>query len=235
MALVKFGGGITQMSGSIAGNTFARNRYGNCVRSRTKPVNPSSPLQSQIRTIVSFLAERWHAVVTDDQRIAWQAYADNVVMKNKLGESMNLSGFNHYIRTNACRLNAGATIIDDGPTVMSLPKKDPNLAFVSTDETTEEVVLACSMDIWAGDGDQLNAIFLYMGVPQLESVTFFKGPWRYMGAITPAEGAVGQATETSPFPFSIDQNLWVKARMITMGGRISEPWVIGPHRVINGA
>ncbi|GAI58374.1 unnamed protein product, partial [marine sediment metagenome] len=39
MALVKYGGGITQMSGSIAGNTFARNRYGNYVRSRTKPIN----------------------------------------------------------------------------------------------------------------------------------------------------------------------------------------------------
>ncbi|GAH50296.1 unnamed protein product, partial [marine sediment metagenome] len=48
MALVKLGGGIVQISGSIAGNTFARNRFGNYMRSRTKPVNPNSTRQTDI-------------------------------------------------------------------------------------------------------------------------------------------------------------------------------------------
>ena len=29
MALIKYGGGIVHASGSLAGNTFARNKYGN--------------------------------------------------------------------------------------------------------------------------------------------------------------------------------------------------------------
>ncbi|GAH13494.1 unnamed protein product, partial [marine sediment metagenome] len=49
MSLVKYGGGIVQMSGSIAGNTFARNRYGNYVRARTKPINPNSDRQVVVR------------------------------------------------------------------------------------------------------------------------------------------------------------------------------------------
>ncbi|GAH28464.1 unnamed protein product, partial [marine sediment metagenome] len=38
MALVKYGAGIIQMSGSIAGDVHARNRFGNYIRPRTKPV-----------------------------------------------------------------------------------------------------------------------------------------------------------------------------------------------------
>ena len=59
MALIKYGGGIVDMSGSIAGNTHARNRFGNYMRARTKPVNPNSDRQVAIRAIVSYLAEFW--------------------------------------------------------------------------------------------------------------------------------------------------------------------------------
>ncbi|GAI01350.1 unnamed protein product, partial [marine sediment metagenome] len=45
MALIKYGGGIVQISGSIAGTVFARNKMGNYARPRTKPVNPRTARQ----------------------------------------------------------------------------------------------------------------------------------------------------------------------------------------------
>lgn len=81
MALVKYGAGIIQMSGSIAGNVHARNRFGNYVRPRTKPVNPNSIRQEAARAIVSYLAEYWHQDLDDVQRNLWDVYAAAVAMK----------------------------------------------------------------------------------------------------------------------------------------------------------
>lgn len=59
MALIKYGAGVVQMSGSIAGDVHARNRFGNYTRPRTKPVNPQSARQTAIRAIVAYVAEIW--------------------------------------------------------------------------------------------------------------------------------------------------------------------------------
>ena len=135
MALVKYGGGIIQMSGSLAGNTFARNAYGNYVRAKTKPVNPNTPGQVLARSAVTFLVDRWAAVLTAAQRTAWQTYADAVNMKNKLGETIQLSGFNHYIRSNAILQQQGKTLVDAGPTTLSLPEKDTTFAGAASEAT----------------------------------------------------------------------------------------------------
>jgi len=93
MALIKFGGGVVQMSGSIAGNTYARNRYGNYVRARTKPVNPKTDRQSVIRTAMQLLTTRWAQTLTAAQRTAWNLYASNVNMTNFTGD-----GHSHTMR-----------------------------------------------------------------------------------------------------------------------------------------
>ena len=82
MALVKYGGGVVQMSGSIGGDTHARNRYGNYIRARTKPINPNTDLQVAIRAAMAFLADRWSQTVTSAQRTAWNLYGASVAMKN---------------------------------------------------------------------------------------------------------------------------------------------------------
>ena len=102
MALVKFGAGIVDMRGSIAGVVHARNRFGNYTRPRTKPVNPQSQRQTAARIIMAFLAEQWReAPMTEAIRTAWQTYADSVNWNNKLGEQVTLTGFNMFIRGNA--------------------------------------------------------------------------------------------------------------------------------------
>ena len=122
MAQVKYGGGIIQMSGSIAGNTFARNRFGNYVRARTKPVNPNSDRQVAARARVSFLSEYWASDLSAVNRGLWDTYAAAVAMKNKLGESIKLTGFNHFIRTNAVRMGVALPVLEPGPTILSLPE-----------------------------------------------------------------------------------------------------------------
>lgn len=223
-ALVKYGGGIVQMSGSIAGNTFARNRYGNYVRARTKPINPISSRQQLIRNAIGSLTGRWGQVLTAAQRQAWDLYASSVAMKNKLGEVVYLSGFNHYIRSNAIRSMQGVAVIDAGPVLFELPPKDPTFTETASEGTQ---FVTCAFDVtmdWAvEDGSYL---FIFEGRPQNPQREFFAGPWRYLVKVAGVDpGGPGSPVVTATeFGIAELQHLWSYARISRADGRLSEPF-----------
>lgn len=226
MALVKFGGGIIQMSGSIAGNTFARNRYGNYMRARTKPVNPNSERQQEVRTVITYLAERWAETLTGDQRDAWGVYASSVSMKNKLGETINLSGFNHYIRSNAYLCRRGETIVDDGPINYTLPEKDPTL-YITT-EVHEQRFNIHFDDTMAWAKETGAWLFMLQGRPQNPQRNFFAGPYRGVKdkAGVDDTGISTPEQSTNLWVVGEGQKVWYQLRIQRIDGRISEPWTI---------
>jgi len=232
MALVKYGGGVIQMSGSIAGNTFARNKSGNYIRPRTKPVNPKSPQQEAARTAVSFLAERWHADLNNDQRSLWGSYAAAVASQNKLGETIHLSGFNHFIRCNAAAIRMARPVLDDAPTILSLPEKDTELVISEEDIAAQTFTFTCDDETWAPDTDPKVGILLYQGQPQLISRQTYHGAFRYMDYIDPTEGGLGTGTYAASYAFALGQKVWFRARVRTESGRLSEPWQIDPRDIV---
>lgn len=225
-ALVKMGGGIVQMSGSIAGNTFGRNRYGNYVRVRTKPVNPSTERQDNVRSSMSFLTNAWSATLTPAQRTAWATYAAAIAMKNRLGESIYLTGFNHYIRSNAEANTHAMTVVAAGPTVLTLPAKD--VAFgVTASAVNAGITPTFTEDTeWALEvGAKL---MIYMGQPRGQTRLFFNGPWRYMGSViglaTPGAQSPGSIM-AAPYTLVVGQLVTCYARIRRVDGRISEPFI----------
>lgn len=229
MALVKFGGAVIQVSGSIAGNVFARNRFGNYVRPRTKPVNTHSPRQEAARAVVSYLAERWHEDLTAVQRNLWDVYAAAVAMKNRLGETIHLTGFNHFIRTNCVIKTWGTGVFDDAPTVLSLAEKDDTLVCSEETIAAQTFTFTYSALGWAANGDPKGRMLIYQGQPQLASRNFFAGPWRYIGVVDPVEGAAGTCTEAAGYAFALGQKVWFQARIMTTSGRCSERWTVDPR------
>lgn len=230
MALVKFGAGVVQMSGSIAGTTFARNASGNYARSRTTPVNTSTPLQEKIRAVVAYLTDRWLETVTTAERAAWGDYGSAVTMKNRLSDSIKLSGFNHYLRSNSARLYAGKSVIDAAPAIFSLPEQDPTLAFTASAATQNMSIVFANTHTWATAAG--GFLFIRMSRPQSPTRNFFRSPLLYAGAI------VGDATPpTSPqtmavtTPIAVGQKLWIKARASLVDGRLSEIMSAGPTLV----
>lgn len=221
-ALIKFGGGIIQMSGSIAGNTFARNRYGNYVRARTKPVNPNTAQQNLVRSVVATLTARWAQTLTAVQRTAWNLYADNVNMKNKLGETIHLSGFNHYIRSNAFLQRFGKTIVDAGPVIFELPEQDP--AFnITASEVAQQITVAFD-DAMDWDNETGGYLIYRQGQPQNAQRNFFAGPYKLL-SFTAGETGVPVASpviEAAVFAIAELQRLWVVARILRADGRLSE-------------
>lgn len=224
MALVKFGGGITQMAGSIAGNVFARNRYGNYVRSRTKPTNPNTARQQAVRASLAQLTVRWAQTVTAAQRAAWDLYASNVIMTNRLGETTHLSGYNHYLRSNCAVLQAGGTIVDAGPVIFELPNQDPTFAITGSEATQQISFVFDNALAWANEDDAY--LLKYQGLPQNPQRNVFFGPWRFVGkvdgdAMTPPSSPDAQDVA---FAIAETQHQWCYARILRADGRLSAPF-----------
>lgn len=221
-ALVQYGGGVTAMSGSIAGQVHARNRFGNYIRPRTKPVNPRSDRQSEARVRIQMLAEYWHsAAMSNAERGAWDAYAAAVAMRGRLNATIHLTGYNHFIRSNASLLAAGGAIVEPGPEEQALPEADETLA-VAGDNGTQ--LLSVAFDIaklWALETG--GYLLIEMGMPQLHTRNFFGGPWRVAAAIAGVDttGVSSPQTMVAPFTLTTDQKIWCRASIIRKDGRAS--------------
>jgi len=224
MALIKLGGLVSAASGSVGGTTFARNRYGAYARNRTKPINPNSALQQAVRATVSFLTDRWSNDLTAAQRAAWNLYGANVVMTNKLGESMNLSGFNHYIRSNSILKRSGRTVVDAGPTTFEIPGGDPTFSITASAAT--QLVEYTFDDTMAWNMEADGWMHIFGGQPQNAQRNFFAGPWKIAHALAGAAlgGAVSPASAAHPFTITEGQHIWSYGRITRADGRLSQPF-----------
>ena len=224
MALLKFGGGITEMRGSIAGNVYSRNRYGAYARARTKPINPNTERQQLVRSAISAMTTRWSQTLTPAQRTAWNLYGASVVMTNKLGESINLSGFNHYIRSNAFRSAYNKTIIDAGPTIFEIPTADPVFSIAAAEGG--QTITVTFDDTLAWDNEDNGFLVYYQGSPQNAQRNFFGGPWKLLSYTAGVTGVpvASPVIESAVSVITEGQRQWVYARILRADGRMSAPF-----------
>lgn len=222
--LLKFGNGITEMRGSLAGNVYSRNRYGAYARARTKPTNPNTARQQGIRNAIAALTVIWSTTLTAAQRAAWNLYGNSVAMKNKLGETIYLTGFNHFIRSNANLHESFSASIDDGPVIFELPAKDPMFA-ITISEATQEITMAFNAALpW---NTEAGARFWpFQGSPQNAQRNYFNGPWRKMAHIAGVDPGGEPSPVTKPVQFAVaeGQHIWCYARIQRADGRLSEPF-----------
>ena len=224
MALVKYGAGIVQMSGSIAGSTHARNRFGNYVRARTKPVNPRTAKQVLVRAVMQTLTARWAQTLSAAQRASWKLYGDSVAMKNRLGETVFLTGFNHYLRSNHWFMRMSRPVVDDGPIIFELPETDPTMS-IAVSEATQQVTMTFDDTLpWASEDDAMLVILQSQG--QNPQRNFFNGPWTGRSAKVGAAGVPVTSPEdyASITVASEGQRIYAKFRILRADGRLSEPF-----------
>lgn len=222
MALIKLGGGVTGMSGSIGGTTFARNASGAYARARTVPINRKTLAQVKIRAIMSQLKTAWLAL-SAAERTAWATYAGNVAMSNRLGETVYLSGFNQFCRTNGALLYQGAAIVEAAPTIFTLAEQDPTLSIAAVGATG---VVTVTFDDSLGWCSEVGGFMvLQESAPQNPSVNFFNGPWKTAGALGGAVVPIASPQVfTSSYTLAAGKRIWLQARIIRADGRLSAPF-----------
>lgn len=103
-------------SGSQAGTTSSRNRFGQYKRTRAIPVNPNTTQQGVVRARMSTNAAAWRAL-TDNQRAGWRDLGLMMSRNDALGSSYTLTGFLAFCSINNNNLAAGNAVVADAPAV----------------------------------------------------------------------------------------------------------------------
>lgn len=119
MAKIKLGALAQDVRGSIAGNTFARNKGGSYVRQKSSPTQPRTIRQMEQRAILSNASVQWRGL-TEAVRNAWNVYAANNPITNVFGDAILLSGHGAFVQVMALRATIGLAASTTPPTTGAL-------------------------------------------------------------------------------------------------------------------
>ena len=207
MALVMLGGGVTDIRGSIAGTTFSRSAAGNYARSRKKPVNPRSALQTLRRANVGYLTKYWSNTLTEQERTDWRAYAAGTTWTNKLGQSIAISGLSAFLRLNALHRMTWSTVITAAPLAMG-HAGGVTITFAAESDTSK--IQMNEPGGAFGKSIDLQELWFFQGLPtEPGRITTPKG-FKLIGGVRGNSGA------PPAFPLEIDS-----AYTMTAGQRIT--------------
>lgn len=222
MANVKFGGGVVSMVGSIGGTTFARGPHGAYARARVDPTNPNSSGQQIVRGHFSSAASAW-AGITDAQRAAWELYAANTPVQNRLGEQTFLSGYNWYCACNAQRLRASELdYVDAGPTTFGRPDLPNDVAVTATASSTTLSTAFNVADDWVDEDDA--AMFIFLSQPRSSQRNYLGPPYRLADYILGDSGTPPTSPDAGVNPWGVVETTMAQdayAVVVRADGRIS--------------
>jgi len=135
-------------SGSYAGMVSSRNRYGQYVRTRATPVNPTTPSQSVARARLAAVSSAWRTLTTA-QRDGWAALGAALTRTDSLGQVYSLTGAQAHQLVNVNRLIAGVAAVATAPT----PNVPPTVTSLSVSADPLTVVftptpLEATQQLW---------------------------------------------------------------------------------------
>ena len=221
MALVVLPEG-QQRSGKQGGIVWSHNAGGPYVRNRAIPTNPNTARQVAVRNAVRAITIAWQTVLSQAQRDAWDVYGAAVNWVNRLGQSINLTGLNHFVRSNTPRVVSAIPRIDQAPALQNIGTAELELAATASEATQDLTINGQDPvdDPWIGIAGAWS--FYYMGLPQNASRKFFKGPFRFLTAVPGAGPPPFPVVIAASFPFQEGHRIWIRNRIARSDGRLSE-------------
>jgi len=208
---------MTAASGSLRGIVASHNAGGTYFRGRTTPTNPRTSFQQVVRNAVANIAYAWTQVLTPAQRLAWDTFAKNTPIIDRLGASIHIPALGWYNKANSIRLQAGLTRVDAAPTEYALADLTlPTIAV--TAGNANATVSFTAADNWHASG---GALLIYSSRPQNLSVNSPAGlSYRLAGAILGTASSPQNVVMSFGAPVA-NQNVFFRAVATAPDGRPS--------------
>jgi hypothetical protein len=130
-------------SGSNAGTTSSRNRFGQYRRTRATPTNPRSTFQTSARSALATATGAGWSALSDATRNAWMTFANAHPVVDSLGSTVTLSGHQMYVGV-AARCTAAGLNVPLIPPIDPLPAAPTMATPTVEDDDTLDVVFAPS-------------------------------------------------------------------------------------------
>lgn len=174
---------LAQVSGSMNGIVFSRNAGGAYMRNRSIPTNPGTDRQDQVRTALTSLATAWPNTLTETQRILWNAYGAGLSVKNKLGDTIKLSGIAAFQRVNLFRMSTlGEAPLLDPPAAGLNPDAPPAFLIFETGSQTPSTDVTALLTLDSATTGYSVAVYYSGNISR--GINYFRGP--YIGHFTTA-------------------------------------------------
>lgn len=206
---------VTALSGKIGGLVASTAKGAQYFRSFVVPVNPDTEFQRAVRDAVKTVSQRWGTVLSDDQRAAWEVYANNTTLTNSAGDSYQISGSAHYTRANVSRVQAGLAVVDDAPLVYDIG--NPTHFIQTMNVVGDSCTFSGALDATGDNGDRL---LVYASRPFSPGRTKPAGGNRFLGTCT-SNGATTVKTFTLPWEVATDNLIQLTVRLSREDGRLS--------------
>lgn len=204
-------------SGSLAGQTSSRNRFGQYRRSRATPVNPATTAQGAVRARLSANAAAWRTL-TSDQRAGWTSLGDSMTRTDSLGQSYTLNGFAAY-----CSINNNLVAIGSSPVSAAPELTTPPALLTATITLTAASFSIAYTATPLGTGAHL----LVFCSPQRSAGRAFEGDFRLIkvGGAAGASPLVVLTEYTAKFGVPVVGNRIFLSLTVSVGGFESGPLV----------
>lgn len=159
--------GASDIRGSQGGTVWSRNRFGLYTRNRVSPVQPRTDYQLDIRAKLQTISASWRNL-TEAQRAAWRALADQVILTDSLGQPYSPTGQQLYVSCNINLLLAGATVTPNPPPAVPNVPTPLNVTVTATGGATPALTVA-----WTGGDDNYDA-FIYATPTLSKGINFYR-------------------------------------------------------------
>lgn len=110
MARIKYGGIITDISGSVGGSTFQKSLFGNTLRNKPIPHKSTTPAQLKVRSYMMQIHAAWTGL-SNDQRLQWNRFINFSGQTIKKDSGITMTGHDLFIKYNMFRVLAGLTVL----------------------------------------------------------------------------------------------------------------------------
>lgn len=148
MARIIYGSIVTQISGSIGGNTFAMNANGAYMRKRTRPANPNTPNQQAVRSTFGGVSSAWSGL-NQEQRETWIEKANLFPYVDSLGQTQTYTGRQLFAKLNNSLAAVGEGLLQVCPD----PIQVDGIGFIDLlQEGTSETLTVKAENATLGDG-----------------------------------------------------------------------------------
>jgi len=222
MPIIRLGGGVLDARGSVGGQTIRKGRSGHLLQSRRGPLKRKSNRQARSHSIFQRLTQYWSNNLTQAQRDQWKRYADAILRKNRLGQSVHLTGFHHFLAANTLLLQFGSDIHADGPERLTLPKLDPTMTGQFNFVTQKIIVFFDETAEWVNNVH--GHMYVTMSQPHCSGKTNFNKSFRLTGQVHGSDVTPPTSPQTfdAAFPVSNGNKFVLKARIAEDHGRLSD-------------
>ena len=221
MANLKYGGGVTDIRGSIGGTTFTRGASGAVARQRVKGINRATPLQSARRAMVSALSQQWSKTLTPPERTDWNNYAAATNFLNKVGDTIQISGLACFIRSNTLRRMAGLAVTALAPTT---PGQGAGCVTTFTANVADGKINVAEPSAGFDKSTVGEYLLVFAAAPMNAGRVANPTGWKLLCVIAGAVIPVTFPVETlAPYTCILGQQLGISVTHIDKDGRVSAP------------